>query len=374
MTSREAYLILNALPHVGPVTLRRLLERFPGPEEILSAQERDLRQVQGVGPEIAKSICDWENQFDLEAESAKLEKHSVRVVMPDDPEYPPLLKETYDPPVILYAKGVLKPESRANLSVVGSRKTSSYGTETARKLSYQLAGLGFSVVSGLARGIDSAAHTGALQAKGHTVAVLGCGVDVVYPPENQKLYDQILEGGGAILSEFPLGTNPTRQTFPMRNRVVSGMSMGTLVVEAGQQSGAMITANFANEQGRQVFAVPGRVDSALSRGCHRLIKDGAKLVEDVDDILCEFENLFSVPRAGVAENGAPVPTLEVPLTEEQKRIFDVFLDEEMEIDQITARSGLAPAVVSAGLFMLEMKKLVKQLPGKKFLRATSLSK
>lgn len=365
MTSREAYLVLNALPHVGPVTLRRLLERFPGPEQILLASEKELRQVQGVGPEIARSIRGWEGHFDLEAETRKLEESSTRIVTPDDPEYPPLLKEIYDPPVILYVRGTLKPASRLNLSVVGSRKTSYYGTEMARKLSYQLAGLGLSIVSGLARGIDTAAHAGALQAKGHTVAVLGSGVDVVYPPENQKLYDQILEGGGAVLSEFPLGTSPSRQSFPMRNRVVSGMSLGTLVVEAGRESGAMITANFANEQGRQVFAVPGRIDQALSRGCHRLIKDGAKLVEDIDDVLGEFENLFTIS-AGPSDS--PEAVLEVALTDEQKKIFDVLLDEETEIDQITARSGLAPAVVSAGLFMLEMKKLVTQLPGKKFVR------
>ena len=368
MTSREAYLVLNALPHVGPVTLRRLLEVFPGPEAVLAAPERELRQIQGVGPEIARSISGWQAHFDLDAECKKLEASAARIVMPEDAEYPALLKEIYDPPVVLYVRGSLKPDHRLNLSVVGSRKTSYYGTEMARKLSYQLAGLGFSVVSGLARGIDSAAHAGALQAKGHTVAVLGCGVDIVYPPENAKLCDQILEAGGAIVSEFPLGTNPSRQTFPMRNRVVSGMSLGTLVVEAGRESGAMITANFANEQGRQVFAVPGRVDQALSRGCHRLIKDGAKLVEDVDDILSEFENLFAfAPR----EAGQPGASLEIPLTDEQKRIFDVLLDEETEIDQITARSGLAPAVVSAGLFMLEMKKLVKQLPGKKFVRRSA---
>ncbi len=365
MTSREAYLVLNALPHLGPVTLRRLLEKFSGPEEVLAAPARELRQIQGVGPEIARSIGGWRAHFDLDEELRKLERTSARVVVTDDAEYPALLKEIYDPPVVLYARGSLKPDHRLNLSVVGSRNTSYYGTETARKLSYQLAGLGFSVVSGLARGIDSAAHAGALQAKGHTIAVLGCGVDIVYPPENAKLRDQILEAGGAILSEFPLGTNPSRQTFPMRNRVVSGMSLGTLVVEAGRESGAMITANFANEQGRQVFAVPGRVDHALSRGCHRLIKDGAKLVEDVDDILFEFEHLLSCRAAECGEPGTPI---EVPLTPDQKRIFDVLLDEETEIDQITARSGLAPAVVSAGLFMLEMKKLVKQLPGKKFVR------
>jgi DNA processing protein len=292
----------------------------------------------------------------------------VQAVLPEDPEYPPLLKETYDPPVVLYVRGTLKEDHRLNLSVVGSRKTSYYGTETARKLSFQLAGLGLSVVSGLARGIDSAAHSGALQAKGHTIAVLGCGVDVVYPPENRKLYDQILSSGGAVISEFPLGANPSRQSFPMRNRIVSGVSLGTIVVEAGSESGAMITANFANEQGRQVFAVPGRIDQALSRGCHRLIKDGAKLVEDVDDILCEFENLFTI---SACPSDSSEAALEVVLTDEQKKIFDVLLDEESEIDQITARSGLAPAVVSAGLFMLEMKKLVKQLPGKKFVRRTS---
>jgi DNA processing protein len=286
-------------------------------------------------------------------------------VLAEDSEYPPLLKEIYDPPVVLYVKGRLEPPTRANIAIVGSRKTSYYGTEAARKFGFQLAGLGLTVVSGLARGIDSAAHGGALQARGRTVAVLGCGVDVIYPPENDKLYGQILEGGGAILSEFPMGAAPSRQTFPMRNRIVSGMSIGTLVVEAGRESGAMITANFANEQGRQVFAVPGRIDHALSRGCHRLIKDGAKLVDDVDDILSEFGHLFSVQRSATPAGEAKVV---IPLTGDQERILNALLDDETEIDQITARSGLPPAVVSAGLLMLEMKRLVKQLPGKRFVR------
>ncbi|MBV9463380.1 MAG: DNA-protecting protein DprA [Verrucomicrobiae bacterium] len=370
MTSREAFLVLNAVPGVGPITVRRLLERFGDAGEILRARPRQLQEVQGVGPEISSRIAEGLANFDLSAELGKLEALGARVVLPEDEEYPALLSEIYDPPVVLYARGKLAPD-RPCLAVVGSRQTSYYGIETSRKLCGRLAELGFSIASGLARGIDTAAHQGALQARGHTVAVLGCGLDVVYPPENEKLVAGILEGGGAILSEFPLGTRPSKQTFPRRNRIVSGMSLGTMVVEADVESGAMITAHLANEQGRQVFAVPGRIDSGQARGCHKLIKEGAKLVEGVEDILCEFEHLFAPRRCEIANDDGP-QTHAAPiraLSAEQRKIYDVLLDEAVEIDQITALSGLEPAIVSSGLLMLEMKKLVKQFPGKRFSRS-----
>jgi DNA processing protein len=222
------------------------------------------------------------------------------------------------------------------------------------------------VVSGLARGIDTAAHKGALQAKGRTVAVLGCGVDEVYPPENKELGEQIIAKGGAVVSEFPCGTTPDRQTFPMRNRVVSGWSLGVVVVEASLTSGAMITANFAAEQGRQVFAVPGRVDQPSARGCHKLIKEGAKLTEDFEDVLSEFETLLPQKATMPATKDAEGPALKLSANEE--KVFAAVGDEEVPVDEIIRASGLTSACVSATLLGLEMKRVVRQLPGKVYAR------
>jgi DNA processing protein len=250
-----------------------------------------------------------------------------------------------------------------SVGMVGSRRTTLYGQEMARKLAYQLARVGVTVVSGMARGIDSFAHQGALQAKGRTVAVLGCGVDVVYPSENKDLYEKIIATGGAVVSEFPMGMKPDRQSFPMRNRLVSGWSLGVVVVEANAKSGALITANFAGEQGRHVFAVPGRADSPLSKGSNRLIKDGAKLTEDVDDILSEFEYLLPPAKK---EPVGKTPALAVSETEQ--KILAALGDEETTVDEVIQRSGLTSACVSATLLALEMKRLVRQFPGKLYAR------
>jgi DNA processing protein len=374
MTSREAYIALNMVDGIGPIRVRALLERFREPQAILSATRGELKQVNGVGEEVARSITSWRETVDLDGELERIEKAGVRVVTREDAEYPRNLGEVYDPPIVLYVKGALSERDALSIAIVGSRRTTLYGQEMARKLAYQLARVGVTVVSGLARGIDTAAHKGALQAKGRTVAVIGSGIDIVYPAENQKLANEMVEKGGAVVTEFPFGVKPDRQNFPMRNRIVSGWSLGAVVVEANLTSGALITASQAAEQGRQVFAVPGRADSILSRGTNKLIKDGAKLTEDAEDILGEFEYLL--PKKGgrgveaVGEVGGTKPALR--LNELEQKVMAQVGVEESAIDEIIRGSGLTTASVSATLLALEMKRLVRQLPGKLYVRNTGL--
>ncbi len=377
MTSREAYIALNMVDGVGPIRLRALLDRFGAPEAILVASREDLRQVEGIGEEVARSVMLWRDAVDLDAELARIEKAGVSVVTRDDAGYPKHLREIYDPPLVLYVRGEMSDRDALSIGVVGSRRTTIYGQEMSRKLAYQLARVGVTVVSGLARGIDTEAHRGALQAKGRTVAVIGCGIDIMYPAENKKLADDIVEKGGAVVTEFPFGVKPDKQNFPMRNRIISGWSLGVVVVEANLKSGALITAKQAMEQGREVFAVPGRADSILSRGTNRLIKDGAKLTEDVEDILTEFEYLL--PRAaeelhdGAATLARPVEGTKAALvlTEMEAKVMAQIREDETAIDEIIRGSGLTSACVSATLLALEMKRIVRQLPGKLYVRNTA---
>jgi DNA processing protein len=370
MTSREAYIALNMVDGVGPIRVRALRDRFGEAQAILGASKTDLMQVEGVGEEVARSITGWREKVDLDAELQQIEKSGVHVVCRDDAEYPKNLREIYDPPLVLYVKGTLTERDALAIAVVGSRRTTLYGQEMARKLAFQLARVGVTVVSGLARGIDTAAHNGALQAKGRTVAVIGCGIDIVYPSENKKLADEIVEKGGAVVTEFPFGVQPDRQNFPMRNRIISGWSLGVVVVEANLKSGALITANQAGEQGRQVFAVPGRADSILSKGANKLIKDGAKLTEDVEDILSEFEYLLPKRATELTDLGlegrGTKPALQ--LSEMEEKVMAQVSNEEVAIDEIIRASGLTTACVSATLLALEMKRLVRQLPGKQYVR------
>jgi len=366
MTAREAYIALNMIDGIGPVRVRALLDRLGTPEAILSAGRSDLMQAAGVGEEVARNVTDWRAAIDLDAELARIEQAGVRAVTRADADYPKNLGEIYDPPLVLYVRGTLTERDALAIGIVGSRRTTLYGQEMARKLAYQLARVGVTVVSGLARGIDTAAHTGTLQAKGRTVAVIGCGLDTVYPPENKKLADEIAANGGAVVSEFPFGVKPDKQNFPMRNRIISGWSLGVVVVEANLKSGALITAKQAMEQGREVFAVPGRADSVQSRGTNRLIKDGAKLTEDADDILTEFEYLLP-PRERAGATSAPArPALQ--FTEHETQVLAQIGSEETLVDEIIRGSGLTSACVSATLLALEMKRVVRQLPGRQYVR------
>ncbi len=288
------------------------------------------------------------------------------IVTQDDPQYPELLRQIYDPPIVLYVKGELGAKDKNSVAMVGSRMTTHYGIETARKLAYQLAYLGVTVVSGGARGIDTAAHQGALSGKGRTIAVLGTGINLVTPPENAKLFEQVA-AGGALITQFPFNRPADKQSFPIRNRIVAGMTLGTVVVEANLTSGALITANFATEYGRQVFAVPGRVDSPRSKGCHDLIKKGAKLCESAEDILSEFEYLFPASNRSPAPGGTGVlPALE--LSENERKAYECLGAEEVSIDDVIRKSGLPSSAVSVALLSLEMKRLVRQLPGKLFVK------
>lgn len=366
MDSREALVALNLIEHVGPVRVRQLLDHFGEAAAILGASRSQLLQVRGIGEETAEAIAGWEKNIDLAAELKRIAEFGCEIVIGTDPDYPELLRQIYDPPVVLYVKGKLLPKDKNSVAMVGSRMTTHYGIEVARKLAYQLAYLGVTVVSGAARGIDSAAHQGALSAKGRTVAILGTGINVVTPPENARLFEEIA-ANGALVTQFPFNRPGDKQSFPIRNRIVAGMTLGTVVVEANLTSGALITANFANEYGRQVFAVPGRIDSPRSKGCHDLIKKGAKLCEGAEDILSEFEYLFppSNQPASAAQTGV-LPALE--LSDNEQKVYDALDREEISIDDVMRKSGLPVSAVSVALLSLEMKRLVRQLPGKMFLK------
>jgi DNA processing protein len=297
----------------------------------------------------------------------RVEEFGCHVVTQEDENYPHFLREIYDPPTVLYVKGELTSKDRNAVAMVGSRQTTHYGIEIARKLGYQLAYMGVTVVSGGARGIDTAAHQGALSGKGRTVAVLGTGINIVFPPENVELFERIA-ASGAVITQYPFNRNADKQSFAIRNRIVAGMTLGTVVVEANLTSGALITANFATEYGRQVFAVPGRIDSPRSKGCHDLIKKGAKLCEGPEDILSEFEYLFPASNKppSAAETGV-LPALE--LTENEQLVFAALDTEERHMDEVIQKSTLPASAVSVALLSLEMKRLVRQLPGRYFVRA-----
>lgn len=362
MTRKECYIILNSLRLIGPVRVRKLREALGSVEAIFSERVGGLSKIEGIGQGPAESIMSWEKTFDLKSELARCEELKIEIADCEDESYPKQLLEIYDPPLVLYYRGDLEAASKRSIAVVGSRSTTYYGLETAKKLSYQMAYAGLTVGSGLARGIDTAAHQGALAAKGRTLAVVGSSLDLIYPPENRPLAEMIAEKRGVVLSEFSLGTAPDKQTFPMRNRIVSGLSSGVLVVEAGDKSGALITARMALEQGRQVFAIPGRINDESAKGCHRLIKDGAKLVESVEDILQEFEFLFPKVEAE--------PRLAWPddLTAEEVLLLQTLDIHEMQLDEIIRKCGLPSAKVSSTLLRLEMRKMIRQLPGKHFVK------
>lgn len=360
MNPREALVALNMVANVGPVRLRQLLEHFAGPVEILQAGKGALLRVQGISEVTAEAICSWESTVDLSGELKRIEEFGCEVLVESDEAYPELLREIYDPPIVLYVKGKLRREDKNAVALVGSRMTTSYGLNAARRLGYQLAYMGITVVSGGARGIDTAVHQGALSAKGRTVAVLGTGINQVFPPENAQLFEKIC-ANGALVTQFPFNRPPDKQSFPIRNRIVAGMSLGTVVVEANLSSGALITANFAVEYGRQVFAVPGPIDSPRSKGCHDLIKKGAKLCEGAEDIVSEFEYLFPSTNKTAALPG-------LTLTEHEKLVYEALDHRESFMDEVIAKSGLPASAVAVALLTLEMKKLVKQLPGKVFLR------
>lgn len=369
MDAREALIALNMVEHVGPVRVRQLLEVFGNAPAILAATKQQLLRVEGIGADTAEAIANWEKNVDLAGELRRIQEFGCHIITQLDEAYPALLRQIYDPPIVLYVKGTLLPKDKNAVAMVGSRMTTHYGIETARKLAYQLAYMGVTVVSGGARGIDTAAHQGVLSAKGRTIAVFGTGINLVVPPENAGLFERIA-GSGAIITQFPFNRNGDRQSFPIRNRIVAGMTLGTVVVEANLTSGALITANMAVENGRQIFAVPGRIDSPRSKGCHDLIKKGAKLCEGVEDILSEFEYLF--PRSNAASTAPEqrvLPALE--LSENEQKAYDTLGSDELPMDEVIRRSGLPASAAAVALLSLEMKRMIQQKPGKLFVRVGS---
>ncbi len=379
MTSLEAkkyWIALRMVPGVGTMTYRKLLNTFVTPEQVFSASRHLLRSVPGIAEKTVANILNFEWSDRIKRELEAIEKARVQVVTWQDSQYPERLKRIFDPPPILYVKGNDLEAHELMLAVVGSRKASTYGRTVAENLCREFAVKGLSVVSGMARGIDSAVHRGTLKAGGRTVAVLGCGIDVIYPPENTRLYHEIAEKG-SLVSELPMAAKPDRGNFPARNRIISGMSLGTVVVEAGARSGALITADMALEQGRDVFAVPGNITSASSRGTNRLIKQGAALVEHADDVLNaiplelsrdlqhHLQEEFSFHHSSSPEQPDSSPS---DLSEHEQCVFELIEQQPIHIDEITVRSKLPSGTVSAILMMLEMKSLIRQLAGKMFLR------
>ncbi|RQW77981.1 MAG: DNA-protecting protein DprA [Geobacter sp.] len=348
---------LKSVPMVGNVTFRRLLEQFGTPGRALRASEAELARAKGVGAAAAAAIRSHDYRPFAELECAKLLQSGAKVVTYLAEEYPKILLEIPDPPPYLYVKGELHGSETA-VAVVGSRRASTYGMLTTARLATELAAHGITVVSGMARGVDTAAHRGALNGGGRTIGVLGCGIDMVYPPENRKLFQEAAEKG-ALVSEFPLGTLPLAENFPRRNRIISGLSRGVLVVEAMENSGSLITAQFALEQGREVFAIPGNINTSSSRGSNRLIKQGAKLVESVDDILEELPQLS-------CRTGSVTVKQDFGLTPQEAAIYTLLAESPLHVDDIIVKSSLTVGDVSATLLRLELKGAIIQLPGKHF--------
>ena len=372
MTEREALIALNRVAGLGAVTLKRLIEAFGAAAALPDRRAQELLAVPGIGRERAEAFgrefgaLRWDDELE---QAARL---NVTLTTWADAAYPAMLKEIADPPLVLYTAGDPAALAGPSIAVIGTRHPTIYGRETSRRFGFQLAGAGYVVVSGLALGIDTEAHRGAVQARGRTVAVVGGALDCLYPRENKELARELAAMGGAVVSEYPFGRQPDRQTFPMRNRIVSGLCRGVVVIEAPFNSGTMITVDQALDQGRTVMAVPGRIDSPASQGCHKLLRAGARLVTSADEIADEIQEL--VPRAcdrprphpsaagadGAVEDAARPAAPESP---DERRVLGAIGAEEVHIDSVIHGSGLPAGLVNALLVGLQIKRRVKLLPG-----------
>ncbi|MCG3161249.1 MAG: hypothetical protein JMDDDDMK_02400 [Acidobacteria bacterium] len=381
------WIALNMIRGIGPRTANQLIDRFGSPAQVFAASRLALGK-EGLKPETIQELHNSEILDKANAEIERLEQLNASVITIEDEDYPPLLREIHDPPIALYVRGDLKRAcAQPCLAVVGSRRCSTYGINSAQSLSRDLAANGLTIISGMARGIDAAAHRGALEAvreakgeasgetSGLTIAVVGTGLEMTYPKEHKKLEDEIA-ASGAVISEFPLGTPPLPQNFPYRNRILSGLCFGVLIVEAAEHSGSLITARLAYEQGREVFAVPGNITSQTSFGPNFLIKDGAKLVQHWRDVVEELprdlkEGILGVNRPGRDDGQSNVqPMFEtVALSDDERRIFDLLTaDAPSHVDQLLISSGMNSSDLMTALLGLEMKDRIKQLPGKSFIK------
>jgi len=362
------YLRLALTPGIGGVSFRALMDHFGSAQAALAASEGEIARLEGFGTVRAGEVARARETVDVEAELERAAARGVRIVPFGAADYPVALGYLAAPPPVLYVRGTLVPQDAQGFGIVGSRRSSLYGQEQAERFAVALVGAGFTIVSGLARGIDLHAHLGALKAGGRTIAVLGNGLSTIYPPEHAKRAEEIA-AAGALISEFPMDTGPTPENFPRRNRIIAGLSLGLLVVEAGLKSGALITASHAAEQGKEVFAIPGRIDNPFSLGANRLIQEGAKLVQSLDDILDEFAELH-LPRSEAAGQGQGALPLGPALDPQEEAILAALATDELTTDQIAERSGLPTSSVTANLTMLELKRLVRSLPGQRFARRT----
>lgn len=351
---------LSLVSGVGPLLRKALIERFETPAAVLAASKEELQSVDGIGPKIASRILAAKDEIDAQAELQLAAEQGLDVLLENDAGYPRPLRMIHDPPGVLFRRGKPNPQDELAVAIVGTRHATRYGVAQAERLAASLARTGFTVVSGLARGIDAAAHRGAIEAGGRTIAVLASGLLEIYPPEHLKLADEVA-ANGYLLSESPPRMMPLSGAFPQRNRIISGLSVGTIVVEAADRSGALITARHAYEQGREVFAVPGPVDSRLSRGCHALIKDGAKLVESIDDVLAELGPLAeNIQREDGTQLASPA---ELMLNDVEQQVLAAIDGSPTSVDLVAQASGLPIHRVLATISVLEMRRLVRRVSG-----------
>jgi DNA processing protein len=375
MKKIQSWLALHLVPGIGPVTCFKLVAHFGSPEKVLSAGSSDLAGVTSLRQETLTALF-GEGRQQLEdlvkKEIERAEEENITIIPFDDPLYPDLLKKIYDPPVVLYVKGNPEVLNCRGLGIVGSRASTVYGRSVAEQMANNLSRQGFTIISGMALGIDTAAHSGALAAEGKTVAVLGCGLDIVYPPGNSNLYEQITSAG-AVVSEYPLGTKPDSFRFPARNRIISGMSLGIVVVEAAKRSGSLITASHALEQGREVFAVPGRIDSVKSAGTHTLLQQGAKLVHSINDIVEEFSVVALQPKTADTGGEDDEQVFLENLSPNEAEMFGFIETYPRSFDEIVKESGFSAQQTNELLLLLELKGMVQALPGKSYQKRTSLS-
>ena len=359
---------LHMVPGIGPRHSQLLFDHFGSAQAVLSASIGQLQEVEGIGPQIANSIAAVKLGRDAEQELAEAQRLGVKFLRRGTDEYPQAVQRICDPPLLLYCQGDLQPRDELAVAIVGARRCTVYGKQQAEKLAAALAQAGVTIVSGLARGIDAAAHQGALSVDGRTIAVMGTGLAEIYPPEHRELAEQVV-AHGAMLTEFTLAQRAHAGLFPQRNRIISGLSLAVVIVEASRSSGALHTARHAMEQGREVLAVPGRIDSLASEGCHDLIRDGATLVRHVDDIMAAIGPLTKPVRAS-SDSAATVHSLrELSLNEIERHVLNLITADPIHQDQIIAGTSLEPPRVLSTLTVLEMKRLIRRQPGGFFIRS-----
>ena len=364
-----SWLLLQAIDGVGDRTLLKLVQAFGSPAQALAASLEDLRRI-GCSPELAEAVKRGpaiESRHLVDRQVKLVERLAIQVITLTDPVYPQRLRMIHDPPPVLYYTGALHEQDGMAVAIVGGRTATAAGRAVTEEIAQDLARSGWTIVSGMARGIDAAAHRGALAGKGRTLAVLGCGVDQTYPPEHDQLRKQI-EEHGAILTELPVGSPPQSHHFPRRNRIISGLSVGVLVAEAAMNSGSLITAKLALEQGRDVFALPGSIKEARCRGSNGLIKDGAKLVDCAADMLEELLPQVDLSLRAGARGGAHASPVRAELGPDDQRIYAVLSHEAQSVDAVIEQAGLSAAQVTATLLALELRGYVRQLPGPHYLR------